>query len=84
MITPRWLRLAGLFAFQGLRYIGSMSEGQKTLYVVSVIEDVDGRKGRHVLLRTSDKDAADELYASLLADTGVNAKFQVILPGAVE
>lgn len=45
-------------------------------YLVSVFEE--GR-WRH-LLYTLDKDEADALYASLMADDGTVARFQVILP----
>lgn len=52
---------------------------RKPVYEVSIVDDVGGRKGWHVLLKTTNKAEVDELLDMLKADEGVKAKF-VILP----
>jgi hypothetical protein len=50
-------------------------------YVVSILErQEDGRLAWRGLLTTRDHEEANALYASLIADEGVRAKVEVILP----
>jgi hypothetical protein len=53
----------------------------KPRYIVSILEKLpDGRNAWRVLLSTSDEGEANALYASLMADEGVKAKVEVIMP----
>jgi len=58
-----------------------MSEEPKPQYRVSIMERLeDGRWAWRGLLSTSDHEEANALYDSLMADNGVKAKVEVILP----
>ncbi|WP_164548803.1 hypothetical protein [Mesorhizobium sp. M7D.F.Ca.US.005.01.1.1] len=52
----------------------------KPTYEVSVMEDVGGRLGRHILLKTKDEAEAKALYESLVADEGVKARIETLAP----
>lgn len=56
----------------------------KYTYVVTVIEDVGGRLGRRVVLRTTKEDEALELYNMLKADPEARVLYDVLPPGVVE
>jgi hypothetical protein len=60
-----------------------MSEPKQT-YVVTVIENVGGRLGRRVVLRTTNEDEAVELYNMLKSDPEARVIYGVLPPGKVE
>lgn len=60
--------------------LNPMTDPPGTIYEVSVLEDVGGRLGRHVLLRTTDEAEAKALYDSLMADDGVRARIETFKP----
>ena len=57
---------------------------EKTHYVVTVLENVGGRLGRRIVLRTTKEDEALELYNMLKADPEARVLYDVLPPGVVE
>lgn len=56
----------------------------KNTYVVTVIENVGGRLGRRVVLRTTNEDEALELYNMLKSDPEARVLYDMLPPGQVE
>lgn len=75
-VPSRGCRFNSRLAHQFLLVYPLPMPDETPAYLISIKEE--GR-WRH-LLYTLDKDEADAMYASLMADEGVRVKFQVILP----